>query len=675
MGRNKHVEKIKCYSLICVKSLFQTNAMELFKNWPYLFPDQQRGTVERLAKTPSLVYMLFGEKSVKVKVAAAAAIAGILEHSPLSAWKGKQDAPRPGPTFTPFSSELAQIIINLHEAVAELLRREENQQLVAVLLRLGEVLLTNTPYQSMRPGLVCLVCEAGMKWLAAADLVLKQGVLSMFCQGFSIRPAELESLLASETLTCALFPTCLTEDLIPERLALLSHIGTSFPHCLFAHMTWVKSTLPLFTTSPDPKVSAMGFSVISKHMKANPASPLSEWVLGQWLEQLNSQSLEVLGQCFTALAAFPSLTMMTEGQEKALQRVIGQFMERPISQVAMKIALLKLVSKLIPDSNGVFFEVLYDIVVLYKADTSLAVALAVSEALIALAGHIQSESRLISLSDCLIEKSKNKNEKIVSGAIVAIGKLIHFQGLQALGTLIEPLIHAILKALDHKNAKVGWDACESLSVFVKSTDCRHFPIHSTVLPVLLTCIERHHNYKTRIFCCKLLESFQAEVKNSLIAAISRLLEVMELDLAQEPENFAQSKHKNAFRLAISQCVTLFLQFLAPETPNLAGFLSTYSHAIFEAIKAVAIELAHMQEFNANPILTSCRLAAKAVHTLVEADPEVHVSFGIVEGLDQLSRFGRENLQWLLGYSDAPEDVDIALRSERTPTSPSHKASK
>ena len=675
LGRNKHVEKIKCYALICVKSLFQSNAMELFKNWPYLFPDQQRGTVERLVKTPSLVYTLFGEKSVKVRVTAAAAIAGILEHSPLSAWKGKQDAPRPGPTFTPFSSELGQIIINLHEAVAELLHREENQQLVAVLLRLGEVLLANTPYQSMRPGLVCLVCEAGMQWLAVTDLVLKQAVLSLFCQGFSVRPVELESLLASEVLTSTLFPTSLTEDLLPERLALLSHIGTSLPHCLFTHMSWVKSTLPLFTTSPDPKVSAMGFNVIAEHMKANPDSPLSEWVLGQWLEQLSSESVEVLGQCFTALAAFPSLALMNEGQRQVLQRVISQFTNRPVSQVPMKVALLKLVSKLIPDSGGAFFEVLYEIVFVYRADTSLAVALAVAEALSALAGHVQATARLLHLSDCLIEKSKNKNEKIVSGAIIALGKLINSQGIQPLNSHLEPLIQAILKALEHKNAKVGWDACESLSAFVKSPDCRLFPIHSAVLPVLLTCIEHHHNYKTRIFCCKLLESVQTEVVKSLITVLSRLLDVMEVDLAKEPENFAQSKHQHSFRLAISQCVTLFLQFLAQDTPSLAGFLSTYSHAIFEAIKAVAIELAHMQEFATSPVLTSCRLAAKTVHMLVEADPEVHVSFGIVEGLDQLSHFGRENLQWLLGYSDAPEDVDIALRSERTPTSPSHKASK
>lgn len=673
LGRNKRTEKIKCYGLICVKALFQTNAMELFKNWPYLFPGQQRGTtMERLVKTPSLVYMLFVEKSVKVKVAAAAAIAGVLEHSPLSAWKGKQDAPRPGPTFTPFSSELGQIIINLHEAVAELLRKEENQQVVGTLLKLGEVLLANTPYQSMKPGLVYLVCEAGTKWLQSSDLVLKQAVLSLFSQGFSIRPAELESLLTSEALISTIFPLSLSEDLIPERLALLSHIGTSLPQCLFTHMSWVKSTLPLFTTCSEAKVSAMGFKVIAEHMKTNRDSPLSEWVLGQWLEQLSSESVEVLGQCFTALAAFPSLAMMNEGQNEVLKRVISQFSSRVIQQVSMKVALLKLASKLIPDSSGPFFQTLYTIIFLYKADTSLAVALAVAEALTALVCHSESAARLEPLSECLIEKSKNKNEKIVSGAVIAIGKLIHSQGITALEGYIERLMQAVIKALEHKNAKVGWDACEAISSFLTSPDCRTPPIHSAILPVLLAAIEHHHNYKTRIFCTKLLDNLQTEVNKSLIDILAKLLDVMELDLSQEPENFAQSKQKHSFRLAIAQEITLFLQFLSKENADLANFLSGYSHAIFEAIKAVEMELARMQAFEPSPVLASCRLAAKTVHFLIESDPEVHVSFGIVEGLDQLSRFGKGNIQWLLGYSEVPEDIDIALRSERTPTSPSHK---
>ena len=671
LGRSKHTEKIKCYGLICVKALFQTNAMELFKNWPYLFPDQQRGTtMERLVKTPSLVYMLFVEKSVKVKVAAAAAIAGVLEHSPLSAWKGKQDAPRPGPTFTPFSSELGQIIINLHEAVAELLRKEENQQVVGMLLKLGEVLLANTPYQSMKPGLVYLVCEAGIKWLQSSDLVLKQAVLSLFCQGFSTRPAELEPLLASEALISTIFPMSLSDDLIPERLALLSHIGTSLPQCLFTHMSWVKSTLPLFTTCSEAKISAMGFNVIAEHMKTNRDSPLSEWVLGQWLEQLNSESVEVLGQCFTALAAFPSLAMMNEGQNEVLRGVISQFCTRVIQQVSLKVALLKLISKLIPDSSGPFFQTLYTIIFLYKADTSLAVALAVAEALTALVCHSESAAHLEPLSECLIEKSKNKNDKIVSGAVIAIGKLIHSQGITALEGYIERLMQAVIKALEHKNAKVGWDACEAISSLLKSPHCRIPPI----LPVLLAAIEHHHNYKTRIFCAKLLENLQAEVNKSLIDILSKLLDVMELDASQEPENFAQSKQKHSFRLAIAQEITLFLQCLSKENADLAAFLSGYSHAIFEAIKAVEMELAHMQAFETSPVLTSCQLAAKTVHFLIESDPEVHVSFGIVEGLDQLSRFGRGNIQWLLGYSEASEDIDIAVRSERTPTSPTHRSS-
>lgn len=674
LGRNKYVEKIKCYGLICIKSLFQTNGTELFKNWPYLFPDQQRGsTLERMLKTPSLLYLLFHEKSTKVRVTAAAAVAGILEHSPLSAWKGKHDTPRSGPSFIPFSSELGQIITNLHEAVAELLRREDNQQFISVLLKLAEVILANAPYQSsVKVELVQVVCEAGLKWLSVGDVGLRQGVLAMLCQGFMVRPGELEGLLKSDVLKATLFPMSLSEDLIAERLMLLSKVGVSLPQTLLSNMTWVKSTLPLFTTSPDTKVSSMGFTVISEHMKLNPDSPLSEWVLGQWFNQLSSDSLEVLGQCFTALAAFPSLSMMNTQQKNILENVISQFLHKNIPQAAIKVSLLRLIAKIIPDSGSDFFNILYDIVGMYKSDTSLAVALSVSECLIAFSSNSLSKTRISDLSEWLMEKSRNKNEKIVSGAIIGIGKLMSTLEMRELEGCIEGLVQSVMKALEHKNAKVGWDACEALGAFVKSKECRVVCIHSTLLPTLLTHIEHHHNYKTRISCCQLLTFFHPEITLSLIPILIKLLDILESDYSQEPANFAQSKHQHAFRVTVACSITTCAELLTPEIENLQGFLTMRSHAIFEAIKTVAVDLTRNKDLADREMMV--RKAAKKVHTLIEADPEIHASFGVVEGLEHLSRLGRENLQWLLGYSEAPEDIDISLRYDRTPTSPSHRAS-
>lgn len=293
-----------------------------------------------------------------------------------------------------------------------------------------------------------------------------------------------------------------------------------------------------------------------------------------------------LALCFNSLSLIAETSILSEDQYSKLFFYIHNLKNDSSPLVAIRCGALKLIGTL---SRSGFLPTSYlgsaiQFVLSQNSSTNQNVIISSSFALSFLCLNPISSSFLNEIVWALEENSKNKKEKIVSSAIISIGNLFETFGLSELRVHLQKLLDLCLNGLYHKNSKVGWDSCNSLSKFYDyHTEVFH-QMSDKFIPIFIDTILNHHNYRTRINTCQLIRKYDKELEEFDIKFITEILIRLENDKRLVISDATVLKYQRYFRQELVYTFAFVLNMRSNLDYEFAEMLSGNLCSVYEWLK-------------------------------------------------------------------------------------------
>ncbi|XP_067946711.1 HEAT repeat-containing protein 6-like isoform X2 [Watersipora subatra] len=168
--------RVRQHSLCALYSIVKGTMRRLvFGYWTSFLPT---GSEDRAG---TLAAVLQNEWSIKVKVAALAAIAAFLERSKSALLVATERESASVQPFTPFSVLVGNMIRELHVTLLALLPSESSPQTITQTLKCLATVVGNSPYQKLRPGLLSKTVKLVRPYLSNRNANIRVGALT--CMG------------------------------------------------------------------------------------------------------------------------------------------------------------------------------------------------------------------------------------------------------------------------------------------------------------------------------------------------------------------------------------------------------------------------------------------------------------------------------------------------------------
>ena len=613
--------KIKFYGLMSIQSLFKKYPKAVFGCWELMF----KGSLEhQFMDEPSLLHLLFHEKSFKTRHTVATTLAVVVEFSPLSKWQGTQTEASLGQTQ--LAQEIPKLIENLHSGLAYLLQTEVHPQFLAALLKAAGSLIDNTPYTHFDSQLLRKLCNAVMELWNLGDQV-RGSVFSTLTLAFKSGNPELKDFISPKLVSWILE----SDEMVHDRLALLSKMIKGYPFTMETFHKTIESKLERYIMYSEPKLQAKAFEVIDEYIRAKPDCPVMPMVLEKVLVFIKHVKTESLVPALNTLSLFSNFSGIKTQSLSTLLQFLQQFENDPSAYPPLRCAVLKVVGALakaqvIPHE---FFKTALSIVNSHRKVTNLNVAINSSLAVSYFCLHPCAQEYIDEIISIIEENSLNRKEKVVSNAIIAAGNLFQTFDYQVYASQFPKLLEICIKGLPHKNAKVGWDACAALVKMFGNSSIKNSQVSSQLIPVLLDTIGGQPNFKTRISACQLLRNYKSELANYSIRIFQVLAEVLAAENNVEPlmADGTVLKYQQLFRQECLLTILHLINYIQSLCPAMMKSLSFYLVCIYEWLETL-----NLGEVEYNWV-------ARSVQKLVvwiEKYEDITVSFGLFEDLKSLS---------------------------------------
>jgi hypothetical protein len=662
-----YYSKIKIYSLYSLQTLFKKYSKLLFSYWASCFNSAEAGFITtKLSKQPSLFYLLVFDKQVKVKISICNTISVILENSPLSKWLGRLEVEHTSKSFTPLSKSLAQIVKNMHEAMTYVIKTETNTQVLAAVFKTVSVMAETTPYSKMSEGMLLPLINGILKHMDGIEPSLRPALMtslnSMIGTGF----AEIEQILTPELMSKIFI------SLDVDNLPVLAKISRHFSHVI-SHELLMEKLIPCMKHD-DSKYISNVFAVIEEIIRAGKAAKFGRIIVACVLISLRSDKSETSVPALNAISLLDCFDIFTRDQ---LRNVIDLLLEWTSQGIcpSLKAVILKCFGAIIKADElpASYYNNVINLVLKSNNENNLSVAINASMTLACLCSKQHVYPYLGKIVSTICERSKNKKEKIVSNAIMAAGNLLAWCSREHLEENYLPLLTLCVNGLLHKNAKVGWDSAAALFKLFSNPDIPESEISDILIPQLLCTILKQPNFKTRISCCQLLRRYTYELKPHTRVILLSLIEALEEDKNAILPNFTDLKYQKTFRYEVveSFCHTLTIA----EPSEISDIISERAVNIYEMLEGFLKD--KIRDMIGRPItsiliqppIQLVKQSASLLHEWALTHPDISVSFAVTERMNMLSRFSEDKVNELLNIVTVDDDIDIELKSQLTPHSP------
>ncbi|CAG9324744.1 unnamed protein product [Blepharisma stoltei] len=626
-----YYSKIKTCALLCLQNLFKKHSQFLFSFWSWLIPTSHRPENSPFYNQ-SLTYILFNEKSEKVKIAAATTLSVMIENSALS----KVNFEECNYSYVSLTQCMKYAVVNLHDALTRLLDDEQNPELISALLRVASALLFATNYASFDQGLAkplikSIICHAKSK-----ENNVKIGVISALTSAFKETNEDLRGFLTLEFTQGILN----SGNFIAERLQLVSKIARSYPEVLNKMTDWLKDKLSKAIAHEDTRVQSSAFEVLEEYIKADQKCPMIDYLIEKVFILIRYDETNKLISGLNTLSVLPSFNKITPQQFQQFSNFIKNLNNSPSPLPALRCSALKLIGSLAKDQaipSG-SFNLILDFVLSLRQSTNQNVVINSSLALSFLCMNEESFKKLPEIMIALEEGKDSKKEKIVSSSIISAGNLFETFSYKEIKTYTPQLLEICISGLPHKNAKVGWDACNALFKFFANPSMPHSRFSSQLIPIFLETIRNHHNYRTRINACQLLRDYDIELNSYSGTIISGLISSLETDKKLLLTEFNVLKYQRCFRqevilsliYIINSSASLTSEFISSLTDNLLSIYEWFYSFVVDLIKDQNEPSAVQKEYGINAAKGCIQVIVDWIHDV----EEIHISFGLLEEMNK-----------------------------------------
>jgi len=646
---------------------------------------------------PHILILMQLSKDSKVKAAAATTIGSIIEHSPMKTWQGSLGIPKDSHkkklSHLSLSEILGNVTVNLHYILPYYLDSETDQTVRVQLLKSISILLSITQYQKIPEGLITYILSKTVwKFLEEEkEKPILSCAINCFTsvanQKYAYTEFEKEFLNYDSKRSIIRFVLILgTNDIVGRSmdcLTLLSKITKNYSQSLQAYwpILWPYIDLVLKDQIEQTTLGSIGF--IEEYIKhyneqiyMNQSSPGIELfqskelvtLIQNWIHELLSspESNELQINIIDVLGIMSELQwqMISKEATNIAVNFILNFNGTGMAQSVVLKAIGNMVTYKMFNEDKKFISKVVEKLIVNKSDKTMIVGIKNSWALANLCYCLEDLAKLdkfAELAECALGYSQLSKEKICCNGIRALGyvlKKADFKKSKVFKLPLNSVLKVIISHLSAKTPKISWNSCVAIGNVLSNptlpTDCiLYFP---ETFNALIDVIANRPNIKTKMHAIQALKVYKSkeEYGTSFEKLVIALINVYENIGKMQLEDVTEYKYRDKFETTIIDSLCYMLN-IRDTTETEADFISQSilnNHA-GELLAVIVVYLQRLLKIEtkeetkiiiqeSETILNNIKGVMRKVSEWIKKSTKAHVSFGVVDQVNELATAAIEN---------------------------------